>query len=99
MSSPASGGALRVAPRADGRLAYQGRIMRLLRGGAWLLAVLLLALSGCAVNRATATVDPSANLTALKSVHVVQAKDDNQIHQLITDRLKQMGFVATSGVD
>ena len=73
--------------------------MRFMRMGSWLLAVLQLALSGCAVTRATATVDPSANLSALKTVHVVKGKDDNQVHQLIADRLSQLGFVASTGAE
>lgn len=73
--------------------------MRFARLGIGLLAALLMLLSGCAVNRATATVDPAANLAALKRLHVVQLKEDNQVYQLITDRLNQMGFVATTSLD
>jgi hypothetical protein len=73
--------------------------MRFARLGGCLLAVALMALSGCAVNRSTATVDPGANLAALKRMHVVRLKEDDQVYQLITDRLNQMGFVATTGAD
>ena len=34
-------------------------------------------LSGCAVNRATATVDPSADFSALKTMHVVKIPEEN----------------------
>jgi hypothetical protein len=86
----------RTGPRRP--LIKQGRTMRVAsRIGALALAAVLLALSGCAVNRATATVDPAANLAALKTLNVVQQKEDNQVYRLITDRLTQLGFVATSG--
>ena len=75
------------------------------RLGSCLLALAML-LSGCAVNRATATVDPSANLAALKSFHVVKEKEDERgINQLIAERLTKMGYTAStsdgkaSGVD
>lgn len=74
---------------------YLARIARL-------LAMLALALlfTGCAVNRATATVDPSADLKALKRVHVVQLQDDGyNVNQLIADRLNQMGYSATTSKD
>jgi len=67
-----------------------------------LAAVLLLSLvmGGCAVNRATATVDPSANLAGLKRVHVVQlAEDGYNVNQLIADKLNQMGLQATTSKD
>jgi len=65
-----------------------------------LLALTLLLLSGCAVNRATATVDPSANLASLKRVHVVKVKEDERgINQLIADRLTQLGMSASTGPD
>lgn len=70
--------------------------MRLIRLSTCLLAVTLMLLTGCAVNRATASVEPGANLAALKKLHVVQLKEDTQVYQLITDRLNEMGFVATT---
>lgn len=66
-----------------------------------LFAALLLALlQGCAVNRATATVDPSANLKALKRVHVVQLQEDGyNVNQTIADKLNAMGIQATTSKD
>jgi hypothetical protein len=78
---------------------YEGETMRFARLGIGLLAAVLMLLSGCATNRATASVDASANLAALKRLHVVQVKEDTQVYQLITDRLNQMGFVATTSLD
>lgn len=64
------------------------------------LAFLVLLLSGCAVNRATATVDPSANLQAIKRVHVVKLPDDGyNVNQLIATRLTELGYTATTSVE
>ncbi len=55
---------------------------------------------GCAINKATATVDPSAHLASIKRVHVVQVEGDgSNVNQMIADRLNQMGFVATTSKD
>ena len=64
----------------------------------YLVALSLLLLSGCAVNRATAMVDPSANLASVKRVHVVKVKEDERgINQLIADRFTQLGITASTG--
>jgi hypothetical protein len=56
--------------------------------------------AGCAVNRATATVDPSANLGGLKTMHVTKApKDDHQIDVLIADKLRSRGYNVTTGTE
>ena len=66
-----------------------------LASAAILLAVLT---SGCAVNRATATVDPSARLDTLKTVHVkVHDKDGRGVDKLIADNLRARGYAVTSG--
>jgi len=54
-------------------------------------------LSGCAVNRATATVDPSADLRSLKSMHVVKLEEDgHDVNELITKKLRSMGYEVTT---
>lgn len=64
---------------------------------AFFAAILLVLLQGCAVNRATATVDPSANLTTIKRVHVVQLQEDGyNVNQTIADKLNAMGIQATT---
>lgn len=61
-------------------------------------ALALLFLSGCAVNRATASVDPGANLAAIKRVHVTKvAEDDRGVNQLLADKFTKMGYTATTG--
>jgi hypothetical protein len=67
------------------------------RLAACLLATALLLLSGCAVNKSSATVDPSASLGTLKRLHVVHQPDDGRrINQIIADRLTELGYVATT---
>ena len=54
--------------------------------------------TGCAINRATATVDPSVNLGSLKAMHVAkQPKDDNGINVLIAEKLRSRGYNVTTG--
>jgi len=68
-----------------------------------LVAVLGLAasvLSGCAVNRATATVDPSADLRSKKTMHVVKLEEDGyDVNELITEKLRSMGYTVTTSKD
>lgn len=54
--------------------------------------------SGCAVNRATATVDPSTNLSALKTMYVKKIPDESRgINVLIADKLATKGVKVTTG--
>ncbi len=65
-----------------------------------LLAIFVLFTSGCAVNRSTANVDPSANLAAIKSIHVVSVPEDGRkINDVIAERLTQMGYVASTSAN
>lgn len=66
--------------------------------GAAILAAALT--SGCAVNRATATVDPSANFSAVKSMHVVKIPEDSRaINELIAGKLRDRGYAVTTGTE
>lgn len=64
-----------------------------------LSSLLLLSLgSGCAVNRATATVDNPAALTGLKTMHVKKLEADGRgIDGLIADKLRTRGYTVTNG--
>jgi hypothetical protein len=63
----------------------------------FILSVLALS-SGCAVNRATATVSADADLGKVKTFYVVQQpKDERGIEKLISDNLNARCFVAKSG--
>jgi hypothetical protein len=56
--------------------------------------------SGCAVNREIATVDPSADLGGLRTIHVVKAYTvDRGVDALIADKLRSRGYKVTSGAD
>ncbi|MBL8397726.1 MAG: hypothetical protein JNL84_06205 [Candidatus Accumulibacter sp.] len=54
--------------------------------------------SGCAVNRATATVDPGTDLTKLKTMYVKKIPADNGgTNVLIADKLASKGVSVTTG--
>lgn len=62
------------------------------------LALTAWLLTGCAVNRATANVDPSAKLDALKTLFVVQEPEDGRgVGQLIADKFRSLGYATTLG--
>ncbi len=62
-----------------------------------LLAVLLS--SGCAINRATATADPSFDPSLIKSMYVIKSPPDGRgINQLIADKLQGLGYHVTTGL-
>jgi hypothetical protein len=64
----------------------------------FLAASALLLTSGCAVNRATATVAPDTDLRKLTTFYVVQFPPDKRgIEILIRDNLTKRGFTATAG--
>jgi hypothetical protein len=55
-------------------------------------------MAGCASNRATANVDGSAHLEALKSVYVRRGEKDHRgIEKLIAQNLRQRGMTVTTG--
>ena len=62
-------------------------------------AVVLVAMTtGCAVNRATATVDPAAKLDTLKTFHVkAHEKDDRGTDKLIAENLRNRGYKVSTG--
>lgn len=61
-------------------------------------AIACAAMTGCAVNRATANVDPSARLDQLKTVHVRHfEKDERGTDQVIAGKLRERGLKVTVG--
>lgn len=65
-----------------------------------LLATIVLAVmtTGCAVNRATANVDASARLDAIRSFHVKKfEKDERGTDKLIADNLRARGYKVSQG--
>lgn len=65
----------------------------------WLMIGLMAStLCGCAVNRATANVDPSTRLSDLKTMHVKKYSDDNaKVDELIAEKLRSKGVTVTTG--
>jgi uncharacterized lipoprotein YajG len=71
------------------------RLLKLL-----LAALVLAAMTGCAVNRATATVDPAARVGSLQTMHVKRfEKDERGIDKLIADNLRARGYKVSTGND
>ena len=61
-----------------------------------LVAVSMLT-SGCAINRATATVDPSMRWDTIKTMHVKKLEgEDGTTRKLIVDKLRSKGFTVTA---
>jgi hypothetical protein len=56
-------------------------------------------MTGCAVNRATGSVDPSAYLSSMKTMYVKKVADDDNTYALIADKLRTKGLVVTTGSD
>lgn len=64
-----------------------------------LLIFVSLIASGCAINRATATVKPTADLSAIESIYVTRfASDERGINKLIANKLEQLGFIVETGI-
>ena len=63
-----------------------------------LLGLFTVFLSGCAVNRATSSVDPSARLAELKTMYIKKIPDDNSgTYELIADKLRSKGVTVSGG--
>ncbi|MDH4173562.1 MAG: hypothetical protein OEW96_10105 [Betaproteobacteria bacterium] len=58
----------------------------------------LLVNSGCAINRATASVTPGADIAAARTFYVAQTPEDERgIEKLIRDNLVKRGYKANAG--
>ncbi len=55
-------------------------------------------MSGCAVNRASASLTPGTDLTTIKTAYVVKHdKDTHNINEIIKTKLESKGYVVTTG--
>lgn len=64
---------------------------------AFVLAAAVLANSACAINRATATADPSLRWEAIKWLHVKKLEgEDGSVRKLIVDKFRASGFAVTT---
>jgi hypothetical protein len=60
--------------------------------------VLILTLSGCAINSSKSTIIPNANLNKIETIYVERfAPDQRGINTIIVNRLSSMGYKATTG--
>lgn len=74
--------------------------MKFFNAWRFVTSILLIAVmtTGCAVNRATATVDANADLARLKTMHVVQADGERRnTDALIVEKLRSKGYEVTTG--
>jgi hypothetical protein len=59
---------------------------------------LLMVLTGCAVNRATANLTPGADISKVKSIYVEKEEgDDRNIDAIIKTNLEKRGYTVTTG--
>ena len=66
----------------------------------FIIVCTLLSMTGCAVNRATASLTPGADLTGINSLYVVKsAEDDCDINELIKANLIKRGYIVTTGLE
>ena len=64
---------------------------------ALVVAAVVLLNTGCAVNRATATADPSLRWDSIKSLHVKQLEgEDGSVRKLIVEKFRASGFAVTT---
>lgn len=55
-------------------------------------------MTGCAVNRTSASLSPGADLSTIKTAYVVKhANDKNNVNQIIKTKLESKGYVVTTG--
>ena len=56
--------------------------------------------TGCAVNRATASADPSLRWDTIKSLHVKKLEgEDGSVRKLLVDKFRSSGFAVTTDPD
>lgn len=62
------------------------------------LVCALAMMTGCAVNRASASLAPGADLAAVKTAYVVKLdNDDRKINELIKTKLEAKGYTVSTG--
>ena len=62
------------------------------------LATVVLLNTGCAVNRATATLTPGADLSKVRTIYIEKEKgDDRAIDLILKKNLEKRGYIVTTG--
>lgn len=65
---------------------------------AFAIVGLLLTMTGCAVNKATASLTPGADISKIKSIYVEKEEgDDRNIDVIIKTDLEKRGYTVTTG--
>jgi hypothetical protein len=66
----------------------------------FIIVCALSTISGCAVNRATASLTPGTDLAKVNSLYVVKSpEDERDINELIKANLIKRGYIVTTGSD
>lgn len=64
------------------------------------IGVFCILAAGCAVNRATATLSPGADLSKIKSIYIQKEEgDDRAIDEIIKANLTKRGYTVSTGTD
>lgn len=64
------------------------------------ITILITLLSGCAVNRATGSIEPGVDLKTIKSIYVKKNKDDSRgVNEIFLKKLGTMGMFVKTGED
>lgn len=62
------------------------------------LSALVFLTTGCAVNRATATITPGADLSRVRTIYIEKEKgDDRAIDLIVKKKLEKRGYTVTTG--
>jgi hypothetical protein len=65
---------------------------------AFLMICAMSMMTGCAVNRASASLTPGTDLAAIKTAYVVKHdKDDHNVNEIIKTMLEGKGYVVSTG--
>lgn len=68
--------------------------------GSFIILCTLSMITGCAVNRATASLTPGTDLTKVNSLYVVKSSEDERnINELIKANLVKRGYIVTTASD
>ena len=74
--------------------------MRALFKSIVVLGAVVILSTGCAVNRATGSVDATTDLKSLKTMHVVKIPEDSgETNVLIAEKLRSKGVTVTTGTE
>lgn len=89
-----------ICDKINDKLIITGGIMSLFFKFGIVLGAVVTLSTGCAVNRATGSVDPTTDLKSLKTMYVVKIPEDSGgTNVLIADKLRTKGVAVTTGTE